>query len=149
MTQRVGLGIGTAMDGNALHDRRQCIGSRQIAVHHRERLAVVSADTDLDPGDSFIDNNASNFETAEFAPDLAVLDRDLDARIAQHADQLASHGGRLDQDRNVGGFGGNKGPTDRLPHHWRLGESRGPAGHEASHCRVVGDDVQRFEILAE
>ena len=52
-----------------LDDRRERVRRRQVAVQHGERLAVVAADADLDPGAVLVDHDPGDLEPVDLADD--------------------------------------------------------------------------------
>ena len=62
-----GGGAGVADGAHGVDDRRQRRRGGHLAVEHGERLAVVAADADLDPGAVLVDHDPGDLEALDLA----------------------------------------------------------------------------------
>ena len=95
------VGTVSAMRLHGCHHPGQLFDGWDIAVQHLERLAVVQADPDLEPGGAgvLVCDDAAHLEPADFADEHAVLDRRSRPTLRDQLAKLIMVGRRDEQRR--------------------------------------------------
>ena len=141
--ERVGRRAGPAVRRDLRHDVGQRLGRGDVAVDELERLTVVGADADLEPGDVEVgvDHRPAHLEPGHLAGEHAVLDDRLGAGRLDQRDE----GQRAERSTGAGGGSGaglgrgaGRGPSTRHTVR-RVAEQRGAAGQEPAAGRVVDE----------
>ena len=147
--QRMRVGAPATMLCHRCDDPRECLGRGQVAVHQGERLAVVRADADLEPGGLavLVEHGPTDLEPGDLSGQDAVLDADRGTAGHDERCEVGEAGVDLlfDEHRCRGGWP-QRATIDEPDGRRRL-EALGAAGDDPCCRRVVEQHVDVSAIL--